>query len=698
MPDDISAGKALGIMAFVACLGMILASLDVGVAIDDYLARKAEFAMRSALRKNPPLHQNLKLFIYDDQTVSMVQAGDIELSDWAAVFEALAAAKPKHIIVDKLFDLPKGLPQAEAFNERMAKISVPIITGGFVTSTAIPSRQELALDKSWNNLLSLTQDPLIDEPSAYPTLSTSHLFAYGPHPKIADAFTHVGHIVYGGAGRVSPLLRLDTTTVMPHMGLLTASSVTIEHNQLQVNGKHVVLHNDQVQVNLSDPAEYASRSFSMKALIARARSGGKISVVHEGDEVLLLPAMFTGSTDWFTTPAGQLPGGYLVAGMINSVLTGVWLTEIDANIPLILLASIGGLITGLFLWGQRFWFAACLITTCMFASGLACFAYFNLIVSWLYPSLSFLFTALTIFAERSRMSRIQQVKMDRELETAGLVQRALFPKYDHTQGQLKVLGHFQSADKCGGDWWWHFSPSPGIEYVIIGDAMGHGVPAALVTGLMYSGVNTLIELWDSLAEGGHSPARILQMLNKILFSALEGEVTMTMFVGCFDTRAGNLSYANAGHRFPIFLPSDRGESRGFERSKMTSRRGNVAATMLTAAGNMLGIAEESSFQERSVDLRPGDRFVLYTDGVLEKPRRRPPSLGPKGLYGARHGTLHRHAPEHGFWFSQHSAVARRCSRPNRRLHSRSGRSPGDLASHAGTCPARPTRLIAAAGE
>jgi serine phosphatase RsbU (regulator of sigma subunit) len=310
--------------------------------------------------------------------------------------------------------------------------------------------------------------------------------------------------------------------------------------------------------------------------------------------------------------------------MNNSVMTGAWLRTLDARLPLLAGAVLLGLVFGLTFFGRALWIVATGTVLAICVAGLACFAYAGLVLPWILPASAFFLTAMTIFVERSKAERGHRLRMEAELETAGLVQRAFFPKQTQKLAAVQVVGHCRPATQCGGDWWWHFSPAPGVELVLIGDVTGHGTPAALVTSALYSAVCTMIDLHRSNAGVELSPARILQSLNHMLFEALGGERLVTMFVACFDTNNGMLTYGNSAHHFPLVFR--RGERINFEAVR---------------PGSMLGVDATGTFPEGKMALRPGDKYVLYTDGITECSTADGKPLGRRGF--ATMAAQHAHA-------------------------------------------------------
>ena len=130
-------------------------------------------------------------------------------------------------------------------------------------------------------------------------------------------------------------------------------------------------------------------------------------------------------------------------------------------------------------------------------------------------------------------AEVAQAEVRKDLETADMVQRTLLPKNNRFHGQMVVDGFCKSASLTGGDWWGHYSTEDGIEYVFIADAMGHGVPAALVTAVAYSSCMTLAAMFADTNQL-YGPSQILQKINKVLYDAVEGTISMTFFVLMVD--------------------------------------------------------------------------------------------------------------------------------------------------------------------
>ncbi len=208
----------------------------------------------------------------------------------------------------------------------------------------------------------------------------------------------------------------------------------------------------------------------------------------------------------------------------------------------------------------------------------------------------------------------EKARLERELDTASMVQSTFFTGEPIVKGPMTVVGQYQPATQCGGDWWGHFSARQGLEYVFVADAMGHGVPAALVTAMAYASCMSTAEIIKNAGGAQSSPRVIIELFNKILFDALRGKISMTFFIAAIDTVNGKLTFANAGHNFPVLVPNDPADDR------VTGKRakdGGANSISLQLKGTPLGLDRAATFEEKTIDMRPGDKLFMFTDGLIE---------------------------------------------------------------------------------
>lgn len=228
-------------------------------------------------------------------------------------------------------------------------------------------------------------------------------------------------------------------------------------------------------------------------------------------------------------------------------------------------------------------------------------------------------------------AQVKKARFEKELETAQAVQNTLFPKKDRKKrGICDVSGFSTPATECGGDWWGHYVSEDGTEYVFIADAMGHGVPAALVTAMAYSSCMTIISMIRESNRVERTPKRILERFNRVLYDAVEGTISMTFFALEIDHREGRMTYANAGHNFPVLVPANTEDERIGKKNKALQKISPLSPISLNKVnGSILGVDPQAKFEQESMPLRGGDKLVLFTDGIIENTNAKNEAWGRK---------------------------------------------------------------------
>jgi len=190
----------------------------------------------------------------------------------------------------------------------------------------------------------------------------------------------------------------------------------------------------------------------------------------------------------------------------------------------------------------------------------------------------------------------QKAQLEEELRTAHLVQNTILTPPELHSDRFELASYYASAAMCGGDIWDAWVRKDEL-IMMVGDATGHGAPAALVTAVAKSCVATLrSEMKDNLL----LPSEYLTKLNQIVFETCRGELLMTMAVVRLDLNSGKVTLSNAGHELPLCL---RGES--------------VDVEPLMVRGERLGFAKDSIFVNGDFSLGETDTLILYTDGLTE---------------------------------------------------------------------------------
>lgn len=223
--------------------------------------------------------------------------------------------------------------------------------------------------------------------------------------------------------------------------------------------------------------------------------------------------------------------------------------------------------------------------------------------------------------------RLEKARLEAELQTAKMVQDAFFPKNQEPEEHFQLTSFFQPASECGGDWWGTYRLSPHHRLVCIADATGHGVPAALVTAMVFAAASVMSRRYIEGDQTEYSPAELLLELNKTLCATSGTKLTMTFFALVFDLKKGTMRFANAGHNFPILI------------RKEVSPQQRVS---LQSINNPLGMYEDSTFENgKDMPILPGDRILFYTDGLIECTNKEEDQWGRRRLLK----TLQKHQDE-----------------------------------------------------
>ncbi len=166
--------------------------------------------------------------------------------------------------------------------------------------------------------------------------------------------------------------------------------------------------------------------------------------------------------------------------------------------------------------------------------------------------------------------------------------------------------HYLPLDPLGGDLYGFARPDEDHLGVLIADASGHGIPAAMVAILARLA-------FSEASRKTVRPGEVLSAMNDRL-QGMTDERFVTAFYGVLNRKSRQLVYANAGHPFPICFSTAQGK-----------------CVELPARGFLLGVMPDEVYVEREVALEPGDRLCLYTDGVADCRDERGATFGHERL-------------------------------------------------------------------
>src|SRR5688500_11685546 len=125
---------------------IVLAYSPLGLDLETRVARPAEFKLRSLLGRDPQLDPRIKVYGFDDSTANYVKDFELDFFDWAQAIKSFESAKPRSVLIDRIFGIPRGKDIEKAALE-IKKLPFPIVAGSFAGPKAIKNRPLLTLDQ-----------------------------------------------------------------------------------------------------------------------------------------------------------------------------------------------------------------------------------------------------------------------------------------------------------------------------------------------------------------------------------------------------------------------------------------------------------------------------------------------------------------------------------------------------------------------
>jgi len=213
------------------------------------------------------------------------------------------------------------------------------------------------------------------------------------------------------------------------------------------------------------------------------------------------------------------------------------------------------------------------------------------------------FNVMSAEIRRLLIEQARKASLEKEMSLARQVQRAMLPPDTLDQhGALKIVGYCMPASTCGGDWWTYRKLAHGRMLVVIGDATGHGIHSAMIAATARGAALALSAIDDRLL----TPEQVLRAIDSAIRQLGDPSVLMTAFAAIFDATYEVLHYANAGQNFPYVW-------------RLGAARALELPRIVAASGNPLGDHKiPIEIRRGSLALRPGDLFVCFTDGLVER--------------------------------------------------------------------------------
>jgi sigma-B regulation protein RsbU (phosphoserine phosphatase) len=202
-----------------------------------------------------------------------------------------------------------------------------------------------------------------------------------------------------------------------------------------------------------------------------------------------------------------------------------------------------------------------------------------------------------VAAYRTLAKEERLLAINKELQIANQIQSSILPRSVPQLAGLEIAARYVPMSAVAGDFYDFLVLDERHIGILVADVTGHGVPAALIASMLKVAF---------AGQAGHAeaPALVLAGLNRALCGKFEEHFVTAAYV-FVDLEKFVLRYAGAGH--PPLLLSSRGNAHARD----------SGSREVEANGLMLGLFPEATYSSLEIPLDPGDRIVLYTDGILE---------------------------------------------------------------------------------
>ncbi|HEY6865832.1 MAG TPA: PP2C family protein-serine/threonine phosphatase, partial [Candidatus Eisenbacteria bacterium] len=197
-----------------------------------------------------------------------------------------------------------------------------------------------------------------------------------------------------------------------------------------------------------------------------------------------------------------------------------------------------------------------------------------------------------VYAMQFYRDSVERARSEQELALARRIQRRFLVSEFPRLGRLDVGAINVSSKQVSGDFYDVVATPGGGLLLAIADVSGKGVPAALLSSMLQAS-------FRALADDDSPVSDLMRRINVLVHRSSHAEQFATLFLARVEEPTLRLSYSNAGHNPPVVF------------SRQGGRR------VLDRGGTVVGILETAAFEEEAIGLAPGDRVLLYTDGISE---------------------------------------------------------------------------------
>ncbi len=210
------------------------------------------------------------------------------------------------------------------------------------------------------------------------------------------------------------------------------------------------------------------------------------------------------------------------------------------------------------------------------------------------------FNQMTEYIQRLVKESVQKERLERELEIAKDVQERLFPDGAPPMDRMDIAGICLPARIVSGDYYDFLALGSHELGLAVGDICGKGISAALLMANLQATLRSNVMNLPSVAGAGDGKAvaGVVERLNRQIYSFTAANKFASFFYAVYDDAGQTLTYCNAGHNPPLYFNGNR-------------------VRRLDAGGTVVGIFEDAQYDQETIQMKKGDLFLAYTDGIVE---------------------------------------------------------------------------------
>ena len=396
-----------------AALMVSLAKSTWGDELRERAVAPLEFRLRDIAKRNPEISTRLKVVVYGDKAKKEFGVQELlPIEKWKKLIEDISSRNPRAIIFDKLFSYTLGSADAiAAFNNSLRSIKTPVIAAvAFAPIENADSEYYANQFAQWE----------LAKSAQLATGNAKQLL--GPAASIRTSFHKIGSILLNNTAAVEPAWKeAESGMILPQISLSFAEKVAIDENKVTADSSTLYLDRfNRIPVNFIRRMD-AFESFIPAAPFFRATMDQKtLTTINNDDIVLILPSMYTGSTDFKNSPIGRIEGGLYHMSIINSLLTNAPLRPFfQTTGSLVVIFLVLAFVSTLSAIRPKFQTA---IAVCVFLTisiivlGSAGFVYASLQTDWHLYSAFVLMNGGTLLALRTIRNEKQVQRVEAALE------------------------------------------------------------------------------------------------------------------------------------------------------------------------------------------------------------------------------------------------------------------------------------------